>query len=231
VFAPDAVTAQGAWKYAAQVVRWSSDGRQLAFTWNAADVWVLDAAAPDGDLVASGRPLATIGTGCATLGTYTCKARQGWQLITVAEGAAAGQGIVCAGSTQAGSYTSCTSQAKATCKYTQRNPVGFLRATTDSQGVSYLGLDVGSACPSVSEPDNGAYLGWANADGTGVIGSQVGGGHARFGIFRDGEFTPLPALPGSMPWPAGVMAGTVAWWLAPGHAPSPAAASAAGIAW
>jgi hypothetical protein len=211
VFMPDRAPAEGSWKFTAQVVRWSPDGRQLAFTWNASDVWVLDAAAPDGDLIASSRPLAGIGTGYDSLGSLTCNAWQGWQPITVTKGAAAGQGIVCAGSAQSGQYTPCSSPTSTKCKYAQRNSVGFLRATKDSQGGSYQGLDSGYACPSVSQPENGAYLGWANADGSEVIGSQVCGGHARFGIFRGGKFTPLPALPVSMPLPAGMMAGTVAW--------------------
>ena len=36
-------------------------------------------------------------------------------------------------------------------------------------------------------------------------------GQARFGIFRGSRFTSLPALPVSVPVPAGVFAGTVAW--------------------
>ena len=63
----------------------------------------------------------------------------------------------------------------------------------------------------MSPPDNGAYLGWASADGSVVIGSEVCGGHARFGIFSGSKFTPLPALPNSVPVPDGVMDGTVAW--------------------
>jgi hypothetical protein len=34
----------------------------------------------------------------------------------------------------------------------------------------------------------------AHADGSVIIGSQVWAGHERFGIFRGGNFTPLPAL-------------------------------------
>jgi hypothetical protein len=35
-------------------------------------------------------------------------------------------------------------------------------------------------------PDD-AYIGWANADGSVVIGSLVWDGHVRFGLFRDGR--------------------------------------------
>ena len=70
-----------------------------------------------------------------------------------------------------------------------------MRTTHDSRGGSYLGLDTGSDCPSQAKPGNGAYIGWANADGSEVIGSQVCAGQSRFGIFRGSKFTPLPALP------------------------------------
>jgi hypothetical protein len=213
--APGQLTAQklpaGTWQFTLLVLRWSADGSQLAFAWNASAVRVLDATAPDGDLVASSRQLAAIGTTYVTQGSFTCHATQGWQPITIAKGGEAGQGIVCGASTQFGHYTICTSPTDTKCKYTQRDSIGFLRATHDAQGDSFLGLDVGSDCPSQAEPGTGAYLGWANADGSEVIGSQVCGGHSHYGIFRGSTFTPLPALPESMPAPAGVMYGTVAW--------------------
>ncbi len=45
------------------------------------------------------------------------------------------------------------------------------RSSPPTPGGGYWGLDSGSGCPSVTPPDNGAYLGWANADGSVVIGS------------------------------------------------------------
>ena len=78
----------GSWQYTALVLRWSADGRQLAFAWNAAAIRVLDAAAPDGDLIAGSRPLTAIGTTYATLSSFTCHAAHGWQLIMVDKGAA-----------------------------------------------------------------------------------------------------------------------------------------------
>ena len=91
----------GSWQFTAMVLRWSSDGRQLAFTWNASAIRVLDATAPDGDLIARSELDAGtgIGTGYGLDGvSNTCDAAQGWQPITVSKGAAAGQGTVCAGS-------------------------------------------------------------------------------------------------------------------------------------
>lgn len=44
-----------------------------------------------------------------------------------------------------------------------------------------------------------------------LVGSLAWDGHVRFGIFRGSQFTALPALPVSVPVPAGVLVGTVAW--------------------
>ena len=88
---------------------------------------------------------------------------------------------------------------------------GFLRVTHDRQDATDQGMDVSSACPSATGPDNAAYLGWASADGSVIIGSEVCAGHARFGIFSGGGFTPLPALPNSLPVTTGVLEGTFAW--------------------
>jgi hypothetical protein len=56
-----------------------------------------------------------------------------------------------------------------------------------------------------------SYLGWANTDGTVIIGARVKDGKYQFGIFRGSEFTVLPILLPSLPTPAGLMNGTVAW--------------------
>jgi hypothetical protein len=213
--APGELTAKkvpaGSWQFTSMVLRWSPDGSQLAFAWNASAIRVLDATAPDGNLIASSRLLAAIGTTYATEASYTCHAAQGWQLITIAKGAEAGQGIVCGGSLKSDYSRPCYSPADTTCKSIERNSIGFMLTTHDSRGDSFLGLNTGSDCPSQAKPGNGAYLGWANADGSEVIGSQVCAGRSRFGIFRGSKFTPLPALPVSMPAPAGVLDGTVAW--------------------
>ena len=76
---------------AAMVLRWSSDGRQLAFAWNSSAIRVLDASAPDGNLITSSSLLAAIGTTVSKVSSFACNASQGWQLI------AGGQGVICAG--------------------------------------------------------------------------------------------------------------------------------------
>jgi hypothetical protein len=213
--APGEITAEkgqpGSWPFTAVTLRWSSDGRQLAFTWSTSAIRVLDATAPDGDLITGSRPLGAIGTAYASLGSFTCRAAQGWHPITITAGAEAGQGVVCAGSDQTDIYTPCTSPTDTTCKYTQRNSIGFLRATQDSQGDSYQGFDVGSDCPSLNQPGNGAYLGWSNSDGSELIGAELCAGRSSFGIFRGKTFTPLPALSAPLPLSAALTDGTIAW--------------------
>ncbi len=77
---------------AARVLRWSSDGRQLAFAWNSTAIRVLDASAPDGNLITSSSLLAAIGATGSKDSSVTCSASLGWQLI---EG---GHGVICGGS-------------------------------------------------------------------------------------------------------------------------------------
>ena len=61
--------------FTAMVLRWSPDGRQLAFAWNASAVRILDATAPDGDLTTRSKLVAGIGTGYNLGGSTTCHAR------------------------------------------------------------------------------------------------------------------------------------------------------------
>lgn len=197
------------WQSAATTLRWSSDGRQLAFAWNVSALRVLGTSAPDGNLLTISSQLAVNGTTYASLGNFICSAAQGWHPITITRGSGTGQGVVCAGSTQSNVSTPCASPAGPTCQYTQRNSIGFLRATHDSQGDGYEGLDVGSSCASPDQPGSGAYLGWSNSDGSELVGAEVCGGKSRFGVFHGTEFTPLPAPPVSLP--AALTGGTIAW--------------------
>jgi hypothetical protein len=97
-----------------------------------------------------------------------------------------------------------------------RVTAGFLReasfvdASGDRGGETEL-LDATSGCSDQAQPGEGAYLGWANADGSVIIGSFVCGRQSRFGVFRARGFAPLPALPASLPLPSGVLDGTDAW--------------------
>jgi hypothetical protein len=188
---------------AARALRWSSDGKQLAFAWNSTAIRVLDASAPDGNLISSSSQLAAIGTTVNKDSSFTCDASQGWQLI------AGGQGVICAGSPLLVPHPGA---GGGTCRQRGRTLVGFLEETKGGQaGVESNLTDFETECSAHAAYPDGAYLGWANADGSVVIGSLVWDGHVRFGLFRDGRFTPLPALPVSVPVPTGVLIGTYDW--------------------
>jgi hypothetical protein len=187
---------------AARVLRWSSDGRQLAFAWNSSAIRVLNASAPDGNLITSSRLLAAIGTTFNRDSSITCDASQGWQLI------GDGQGVICAGSQQAAPPPGADGGA---CGHGAQTLIGFLEETaTGLNGLANL-LDYQLECSAKAAYPDGAYIGWANADGSTVIGSLLWDGHERFGVFREGRFTALPALPVSVPVPTGVLIGTYNW--------------------
>lgn len=196
-------TQPDSWQYTATTLRWSADGRQLAFDWNGLQIRSIDATAADGDLIAASRLAAVTGTTYDTVGNVTCAAVQGWQLT------GDGQGIVCAGSAHSFENQPCGSGRQ--CTYIQRDVLGFIRQPVPGQGGGATGSYAAEPTAAAAKPGDGAYLGWASADGSVVVGSLVDGGQTRFGIFRDGTFTPLPALSAPRPVPAGVMEGTVAW--------------------
>lgn len=188
---------------AARALRWSPDGEQLAFVWNSTAVRVLDASAPDGNLITASSQLAPLRSTPSKDSTFTCDAAQGWQLL------AGGQEVLCGGSVQA-ETTPVTGGG--TCTRNGRTVIGFLQEIKSGQGDLPVTL-VGSEpeCTATSGDSDGAYLGWANADGSVLIGSQRWDGHLRFGLFRDGRFTALPALPVSVPVATGVLIGTYDW--------------------
>jgi hypothetical protein len=201
-----AAVAHGSQFTAARVLRWSSDGRQLAFAWNSTAIRVLDASAPDGNLITSSSLLAAIGTTVNKDSSVTCNASQGWELI------AGGQGVICGGSVQAEDPETSTATGGGCTTRNGRTLIGFLEETKGRQGVLPVNLaDYEPECSAKPGYPDGAYIGWSNADASVVIGSLVWDGHVRFGLFRDGRFTPLPALPVSVPVPTGVLIGTYNW--------------------
>jgi hypothetical protein len=208
--APGELTAEqgtaNSWAAAGAVLRWSPDGRQLAFTWNDAEIRVLNGGAPGGDLLADSKPVAPIGTTFATLAGFICKAAQGWQLLQ------GGQGVVCTGGgqdlalrTQPTKEDGCPSDGLVS--------VGFVKETRLSGGGSEIEFLTGEPeCPPGQvKPDDGAYLGWASPDGSVLVASQVWAGHERSGVFRGDKFTALPTPAPSLPVPAAALDGTVAW--------------------
>jgi hypothetical protein len=204
----------GSWPYTQLALRWTADGRQVAFVWNAKAIRAIDAAAPDGSLLAGSSVLSFIGTADGPDATYTCKAWQGWEPVEGGRGVSNGHGVICAGGVQdeLGGQSSNGTASPAACSARTQPMVGFLKQTLDSQGYGYTGLTASETeCPATAQAGDGAYIGWSNGDGSVLIGSLVWDGHTRFGIFRGRRFTPLPALPISMPAGNGVLLGTDAW--------------------
>jgi hypothetical protein len=193
----------GSWRFTAMVLRWTADGRMLAFTWNAAEVRELAAIAPDGNLLARSSELAPVGTVTIPGGSVTCNATQGWSLN---EGS---RWVKCAGTWQ-------TPDSAGQCPGGHGVTVGFPFITGDTKSSFTPELDPPweTDCRGQAQAADGASIGWASEDANTLIGSLVANGHSRFGIFSSIaglHFTPLPPLPVSIPHPAGVLAGTVAW--------------------
>jgi hypothetical protein len=197
----------GSWPLTASVLRWSPDGRQLAFAWNAAAIRVLNASGPGGDLITASKQIAAIGTTYGTLSSLTCDAAAGWNLL------AGGQKVVCAGSEQTGKPPGDIAGGW-TCPSGDRVSVGFVWEETTSNGGGGFGIGVSEPeCPGqVAAPDAyGPHIGWTSANGTEIIGLLLWQGHQRFGVFDGGKYTPLPALPNSWGDPAIVLNGAEAF--------------------
>ena len=205
------------WALPAMSLRWSADGRTLAFTWNAGEIRALDPAAPDGNLLTRSSMLAGIGTGAIPSGaSITCDPDHGWAVV------AGGRGTVCAGTWSTGTARTGSSLSPAsagsspasagTCPSGQRVSYGFELDTPYGQdGREGQLLAPVAECPGQAQPSDGAYLGWANADGSVLIGFQAWNGHVRFGIFRGNRFTPLPPALAPRLQPTGEFVGTDAW--------------------
>ena len=183
-------------------LRWSPDGSHLGFTWNAREIRAIPVTAPDGSLLTRSRSVLAIGPTYTGIGSaLICDAWQGWSLL---EG---GTGALCAGSTD----TSGVSRPFGDKPLTGN--VGFVFQKQFRDGSSLRGMSAGAPLKTTKAgPEDGAYLGWANADGTVVIGTTIADGKTRFGIFRNGRFSALPALPGAGALvPAGVLYGADVW--------------------
>ena len=182
---------------AARVLRWSSDGRRLAFAWNSTAIRVLDVSAPNGNLITSSSAVGRDrDDGQQATSSVTCNASQGWQLI------AGGQEVICAGSVKADGPPTSAGQRREV--HIQRANV--YRLPRGNQGRPARPdklVDFEPECSAQAGNTDGAYIGWANADGSVVIGSQVWDGHVRFGLFRDGRFTRSRPLQCRCPYRAG----------------------------
>lgn len=198
-----AATGQAAgWPSTAMTLRWSPDGRQVGFTWNGTSIRVISAAAPAGDLVASSALLVPIGTSSAATPGAVCYATRGWQLTS--------DGVLCAGN-ELNVFSSCATKVNGTCREGLENFIGWLAPAVNGKASSETRFFTGASARPPGSGSADAYIGWASADGSVVLGSVVKGGQSRFGVFHAATFSALPALPASLPGPAGVLPGAVAW--------------------
>jgi surface antigen len=183
-------------------LRWSPDGSHLGFAWNAKEIRALDVAAPDGNLVTRSTSLLAIGPTYSGIGTaFICHAWQGWSLL------GGGNGVLCAGSVDTSGVSRMVGQKPL------HGVVGsVLEKHFADGGTNTCMTAVAPLKATKAGPEDGAYLGWANADGTVVIGSTIADGKTRFGIFRQDRFSALPALPGAGALvPVGVLDGADVW--------------------
>jgi hypothetical protein len=177
----------------ATALRWTPDGRELAFAWNGAAIRLLNlvsAASGQGDLVKASTLRAVTGTGYTPAGSSdTCDPAGGWSLST---GAVT---FTCAGAVTPASPATgpgCGKAAPAHPAFIQEIKLGggASETTTLAQSLS---------CTSASSPAvENATLGWSSADGARVIGAfNAGFGNARYGVYTRNKFAALPALPGA----------------------------------
>jgi hypothetical protein len=198
--------ARGSWPFTQTALRWSADGHTLAFTWNGTEIRELGATAPDGNLLARSSKLIPIGAALFSGTTLTCNATPGWNLIEDS------RMLLCAGTWQpTAKNTSSPYPGAGKCASGYGVIFDFPYVSSSGTEADPPGV---TECPSQVQPGDGAYIGWASADGSTLIGSLVWNGHSQFGVFSSingFSFTPLPALPPSFPVPAGILDGTDAW--------------------
>jgi hypothetical protein len=197
-------------------MRWTADGRGLAFAFHAntapgkdgygydrmASIRLLDTTAPGGDLIANSHELTSAspqynpGNGAGT----QCLASNGWSLSSD------GRAVTCAAEwTSPGAQppaspraAACASPPGGASAIPQQRNLGFWRQFSLPGGAgadTVYGVCVGGSI----------QLDWASPDGTTVLGSLAGPGHSSFGLFSHDAFHELP------PPPAGVPSALIAW--------------------
>jgi hypothetical protein len=180
----------------ATALRWTPDGRELAYAWNGTTIRLLDLsslASRRTDLIKASRLRAGIGTGYTPAGSsFTCDAADGWSLSTGAKT------FTCAGS-----VTPARPAAGPGCGKSAPAHQAIIQQTELGGGASQMTtLAQSPACTSVGARTRGASLGWSAADGSRVIallsdGWLAGDDTSRYGVYTKNRFTALPALPNS----------------------------------
>jgi hypothetical protein len=191
----------------ATALRWTPDGRDLAFAWNGSAIRLLELASPtsqDSDLGQASTERAAIGPSYTGVGAiFTCDAADGWALSTGATT------FTCAGSftpadNEAVSTPGQTAPARpGNCPAATPAHLAFIQQIVQPGDTELTLVGESPTCTNASTRASAAILGWASADGSKVIGAlQPGyeygppdGPHPQYGIFTEKTFVKLPPLP------------------------------------
>jgi hypothetical protein len=182
----------------ATALRWTPDGRELAYAWNGTEIRLIDLTAQgpgpgqDENLVAASRLRSGIGSVYTPAGAYfTCDAIDGWSLST------GGKTVNCAGTftpMRPATGPGCDKSARAYQAIVQQIalPGGAGELTTLAESPP--------ACTSVGSRTLGPSLGWSGADGSTAIarlsdGLLIDPATVKYGVYAKNKFTALPALP------------------------------------
>lgn len=177
-------------------LRWTPDGRQVAFAWNGSAIRLLAVASRGtGLLTASSVRDEIWGTAYTLEGpTYHCDGTAGWFVSTDA------QTVTCAASVGTLDFPM-NGKENANCGKAAPLHIGFEQSIMLSGGAGELVTRPQvSTCADPAVTAEGAFLGWVSPDGSMMLGLERYPGHATFGVFvPDGRFTKLPAPPSGVP--------------------------------
>jgi hypothetical protein len=185
----------------ATALRWTPDGRDLAFAWNGSEIRLLNLASPassQNDLGKASTLLAGIGPSYTGVGSiFTCDAANGWSISTGATT------FTCAGSYTPVSLApvpapGATAPATRTaCDKATPIHLAIIQRVSFADGSTELSTLVQSpVCTSVNSRGTAATLGWASPDGSKIIGMlSIDITDVQYGIFTKNKFTKLPPLP------------------------------------
>jgi hypothetical protein len=189
----------------AAALRWTPDGRDLAFAWNGSEIRLLNLASQtsrQGDLGQASTLIAGIGPAYAGSGAvFTCDAADGWALSTGATT------FTCAGSFTPANMAPVPAPGQkapatgAACGKAAPAHLAFIQQTALSGGATELSLRAESAtCISANSSGSAATLGWVSPDGSKFIGMLQTdfASDAQYGIFTEKKFTKLPPLPSTV---------------------------------
>jgi hypothetical protein len=181
----------------ATTLRWTPDGRELAFAWNGTEVRLIDLSSPasgQAGLVQASRLRAGIGSGYTPAGAiFTCDAAHGWSLSTGAKT------FNCAGS-----FTPARPAAGPGCGKAAPAHQAIVQQIALAGGASEMTtLAQSPACTTGGSRTLGASLGWSSTDGSAVIamlgdGLLFGDATSKYGVYTNNKFTALPALPSTV---------------------------------